>query len=113
MLHYLVERNLPLSQAYYQLMLDEQAQNYCVIKGLYKYKRLPFGMASAPAIFQRLMDTILQGIPGVICYIDDIMVTGATEEEHLKNLEQVLQRLQSYGFRLKLTKCRFMPCGTV
>ena len=36
------------------------------------------------------------------------MVTGATEEEHLKNLEQVLQRLQSYGFRLKLTKCRFM-----
>ena len=77
-------------------------------KGLYKYKRLPFGVASAPAIFQRLMDTILQGIPGVICYIDDIMVTGATEEEHLKNLEQVLQRLQSYGFRLKLTKCRFM-----
>ena len=44
----------------------------------------------------------------MICYIDDIMVTGATEEEHLKNLEQVLQRLQSYGFRLKLTKCRFM-----
>ena len=102
---------LDLSQAYHQLMLDEQAQNYCVInthKGLYKYKRLPFGVASAPAIFQRLMDTILQGIPGVICYIDDIMVTGATEEEHLKNLEQVLQRLQSYGFRLKLTKCRFM-----
>ena len=102
---------LDLSQAYHQLMLDEQAQNYCVInthKGLYKYKRLPFGVVSAPAIFQRLMDTILQGIPGVICYIDDIMVTGATEEEHLKNLEQVLQRLQSYGFRLKLTKCRFM-----
>ena len=45
-------------------MLDEQAQNYCVInthKGLYKYKWLPFSVASAPAIFQRLMDTILQG----------------------------------------------------
>ncbi len=56
-------------------------------------------------MFQKVMDQILQGIPGVICYIDDIMVTGA---EHLHNLESVLQRLQEYGGRLKLPKCRFL-----
>ena len=54
------------------------------------------------------MDQILQGIPGVICYIDDIMVTGATREEHLHTLELVLQRLLEYGVRLKQSKCRFM-----
>ena len=55
---------LDLSQAYLQLMLDDQSQSLVVInthKGLYKFTRLPFGVASAPAMFQKLMDTILQG----------------------------------------------------
>ena len=83
---------LDLSQAYLQLTLDEQSQNLVVInthKGLYKFNRLPFGVASAPAMFQKVMDTILHDIPGVICYVDDILVTGSTDEEHLSNLEQV------------------------
>jgi hypothetical protein len=103
--------HLDLSQAYLQLSLDEQSQKYVVInthKGLFKFKRLPFGVASAPAMFQKIMDTILQGIPGVICYVDDILVTGATEEEHLRNLEEVLRRLKKYGIRVKKSKCRFM-----
>ncbi len=69
---------LDLSQAYQQLLLDDQSKNLTTItthKGLYRYTRLPFGIASAPAIFQKTMDTILQGLPHVICYIDDIMVT--------------------------------------
>ena len=49
-----------------------------------------FGVASAPAVFQRAMDAILQGIPGVICYIDDIVVTGESEEDHMRNLDEVL-----------------------
>ena len=52
--------------------------------------RLPFGVASDPAVFQRAMDEVLQGIPRVICYIDDILVTGANEQEHLSNLKEVL-----------------------
>ena len=60
--------------------------------GLFRYCRLPFGIASAPAIFQRAMDTLLKGIPHVICYIDDL-----TEEEHVQNLTQVLHRLQEQG----------------
>ena len=67
---------LDLSQAYQQLTLDNESRKYVTInthKGLYQYTRLQFGVASAPAIFQRLTDTILQSIPNVICYIDDII----------------------------------------
>ena len=46
-------------------------------------------------------------MPHVICYIDDILITGCTEEEHLSNLEEVLRRLQEHGVRLKRNKCQF------
>ena len=102
---------LDLSQAYQQLPLDEQSKEYVTVnthRGLYRYTRLPFGIASAPAIFQQLMDTALQGIPHVICYLDDILVTGTDDDEHLRNLRTVFQRLQDHGFRLKREKCSFM-----
>lgn len=54
------------------------------------------------------METLLQGIPGVRVYIDDILVTGRTEEEHLKHLLEVLRRLQAAGMRLKREKCFFL-----
>ena len=55
------------------------------------------------------MENILQGLPGVSVYIDDILVTGKTLEEHLKNLEAVLTRLEKAGLRLKREKCEFLP----
>ena len=51
------------------------------------------------------MDTILQGIPGVMCYIDDILITGKTDAEHLTNLDEVLQKLHKHGF---CEKCKFL-----
>ena len=102
---------LDLSQAYQQLVLDDESKQYVTInthKGLYQYTRLPFGVASAPALFQKVMDTILQGIPHVICYIDDILVTGVNQEDHLRNLAEVLQRLQRHGISMKKAKCEFM-----
>ena len=53
------------------------------------------------------MDIILQGIEEVICYIDDILMMGSTDEEHLERLERVLQRLREYGLRVKNSKCDF------
>ena len=73
-------------------------------QGLYEYTRLPFGVTSAPAIFQKATDSILQGI---ICYLDDILVTGRSNEEHIRNLRTVLQRLQEHGVRLRREKCSF------
>ena len=101
---------LDFSAAYQQILLDEESRKLLTINthlGLFKYCRLPFGITSAPAIFQRLMDTLLQGIPHVICYIDDVLVTGLTEEEHLQNLTLVLHKLQELGMQLKQEKCAF------
>lgn len=53
------------------------------------------------------MDQILQGLPGVHCILDDMIVTGKTDEEHLRNLDSVLQRLQKFGLSVNLEKCYF------
>ena len=94
-----------------QLILDEESTKYVTIntpKGLHSYICLPYGAASAPAIFQKVMDTILQGLPHVICYIDDILVTGLDDKDHLCNLSQVLQHLHQHGVKVKKTKCEFL-----
>lgn len=101
---------IDLRQAYLQLPLDEASRIVTTIntsKGLYTYNRLPFGIASSPAIWQRTMDTILQGIPGVQCNQDDMIITGKTEDEHYKNLHSVLTKLKEYGLKANLEKCKF------
>jgi hypothetical protein len=102
---------LDLSHAYQQIELDEDSRQYVAIsthKGLFRYNRLPFGLASAPSIFQRTMENLLQGIPGVCVYIDDILITGRTDEEHLEHLDEVLRRLAEAGMRLKKGKCAYL-----
>ena len=102
---------IDLSHAYQQLPLDPNSRKLVTInthRGLFHYNRLPFGVASAPALFQRAMDTILQGLPNVICYIDDILVSSSTREEHLSTLEKVLQRLSKEGITVKYEKCVFL-----
>ena len=84
---------LDLSHTYLQLPLDDTSRDYLTInthKGLFEYTRLPFGVSSAPSIFQRTMESILQGIEHVAIYIDEILVTGRTEEKHLHTLDEVL-----------------------
>ncbi len=101
---------IDLTNAYQQMELEEGSRELVTInthKGLYRYTRLPFGVASAPALFQKTMDTALQDIPGVICYLDDILITGASDNEHLSNLEQVLERLKHYYIRARQEKCSF------
>ena len=101
---------LDMSQAYQQLSLDEESKKYVVVnthKGLFRFNRLPFGVSSAPGIFQRAMESLLQDIPSVVVYIDDILIAGATEAEHLQTLDQVLERLESAGLTLKKEKCAF------
>ena len=91
------------------MLLDDESCTLATVNthlGLFRYRRLPFGIASKPAVFQHAMDTILQGILHVICYIDDVLITGKTEE-HLQNLTQVLHKLKEQGMWLKEAKCTF------
>ena len=102
---------LDLAHAYQQIPLDEESRKLVVIntqKGLFRYNRLPFGISSAPAIFQRTIEGVLQGIPHVCVYIDDILITGHDDAEHLKILDAVLSRLEAAGMRLKKGKCEYM-----
>lgn len=102
---------LDLSHAYQQLLLDDESKKYVVInttKGLFRYTRLPYGISSAPGIFQREMEHLFQGIPGVVVYLDDILVAGEDEQSHLRTLETVLHRLSETGLRVKQSKCLFM-----
>ena len=75
--------------------------------GLYRWSRLPFGVASSPAIFQGIMDKVLRGLNHVVWYLDDILVSGEDDEQHLKNLAEVLYRLEKYGLRGRLSECQF------
>ena len=63
-----------------QLLLEKDSCQYLIINAL-RFVLL----ASAPAIFQKTIDSILRGLKGVLFYIDDILITGGSETEHLKN----------------------------
>ena len=102
---------IDLRHDYLQMEVEEQSRPFLTInttRGLYQYQRLPYGGASAPAIWQRAMDQILQGIPGVFCYLDDIIVTGSTLKEHLERLATLLKRLEEYGLKANREKCKFL-----
>lgn len=71
------------------------------------FNRLPFGIKTAPAKFQRIMKQAMVDIPGTIVYLDDILIMAPTQVKHNKRLHATLRRLQEWGFRLKFEKCKF------
>ena len=77
--------------------LDEASKKLVTVnthRGLYQFNRLPFRISSAPSIFQRPIEVILQGLDHVSVYLDGILLTGTIVEEHLQLLEEVLSRLE-------------------
>ncbi|XP_055614909.1 uncharacterized protein K02A2.6-like [Toxorhynchites rutilus septentrionalis] len=87
---------IDLSDAYLQVEIEEASRKLLTInthKGLFLYNRLPPGVKSAPGAFQRIIDSMLAGIPGVKPYLDDILIAGKTQEEHDRSLNDVLQRI--------------------
>ena len=101
---------LDLRQAYHQMEVTEESKKYLTInthKGLFQYNRLVFGVTSCPAIWQRAIDQVLQGVPDTQCILDDMIITGKTDEEHLENLEKLLKRLQDAGLKANKEKCEF------
>ena len=84
--------------------MDEASKLYTTIsthRGLYRYNCLPFGVSATPAIFQRTLEKLLYGIPNVCVYLDSVLVIGKTSKEHLENLGDVLNSLETAGMKLK------------
>uniref|UniRef100_A0A6G5AB96 Putative tick transposon n=1 Tax=Rhipicephalus microplus TaxID=6941 RepID=A0A6G5AB96_RHIMP len=104
--------SMDLKSGYWQIEVDERDREktaFVTPDGLYEFKVLPFGLCSAPATFQRLMDTVLSGLKWQTClvYLDDVIVFSKTFEEHLSRLLSVFRAIRSAGLTLKPEKCHF------
>ena len=99
-----------LKSAYNQLVLDDKAREYLTLntpRGLVRPTRLSFGYASAPSLFQRTLDNLLCGLPGMAVFLDDVIIAALSSEVHLERLREVLKRLSESGLRVNREKCRF------
>ena len=74
---------------------------------MYKFNHLDFGIKVAPAIFQRVMETVLCGLDFAVAYLDDILLKSENPEEHNENVFEVFRRIQDNGFNRKEEKCEF------
>lgn len=105
---------LDLKNGYWQIPLHPESKPITAFTvpgvGLFQFKRLPFGLHSAPATFQRLLDTIIGPDlePKAFAYLDDIIILGKTFDEHIELLEKVFNRLRGAGLKLNPDKCQFV-----
>lgn len=98
------------NSGFWQIKLDEESKEYTTFItpfGRYQYCKMPFGISAAPEFFQRQMNKILGDSKGVVCMMDDILVTGSTKEEHDLRLEEVLAKIERSGMTLNKDKCEF------
>ncbi|KAK3511225.1 hypothetical protein QTP70_033615 [Hemibagrus guttatus] len=88
---------------------DEWKNAFHTTRGHYEYCVMPFGLTDAPAVFQALINKVFRDLlgKGVIAYIDDILVYSTSMEEHVRQVREVLTRLQRHHLYVKLEKCEF------
>lgn len=101
---------LDASSGFWQIPLDPDSRKlttFITPMGRFCFRRLPFGISSAPEIFQRLMSTLLKDHEGVVVVMDDVLVYGSNEEEHNQRLTAVLETIRQSGLKLNKAKCRF------
>ena len=103
---------LDLAKGFWQIRIadgDRQKTAFTTPFGLYEFTRLPFGLNSAPGVFQATMTRVLSDLLWTICvvYIDDILIYSDTWEEHLEAIDKVLDRLIKANLKIKLSKCEF------
>lgn len=104
---------LDLYSGFYQLGLSPESRKYTsfsVNGKKYEFKRLPMGLKNSPAYFTRMMNHVLSGLIGFDClvYLDDLIIFGATLDEHNEHLRKVLEKLKKFGLKLQPDKCEFL-----
>nr|XP_041633078.1 uncharacterized protein LOC121502930 [Drosophila kikkawai] len=104
---------LDLKNGYWQIPVAPDSRECTAFtvpgRGLFHWRVMPFGLHSAPATFQRALDTVIgpDMEPHAFAYLDDIIVIGSTLEEHVANLGEVFRRLRRANLRLNRGKCHF------
>lgn len=101
---------IDLTCAYHQLPLHADSRDFTAFithEGLFRFRCVPYRLASAPSAFQKIMEMVLKGVPGVRNYLDNIIVYAASQIEHDKTLHTVIQKLADAGLALNMQKCTF------
>ena len=101
---------LDANSGFWQIPLAKQSRHlttFITPFGQYCFNKLPFGISSAPEHFQKHMSKILEGLEGVLCLMDDILVFGGNAAEHDERLKAVLTQIAAAGATLNPTKCEF------
>lgn len=104
---------LDLASGYYQVKIkesDKQKTAFSTSDGHFHFNSMPMGTKNSPATFQKLMNMALSGLTGTKCfvYLDDVVVYGASLEDHNKKLKDVFLRLREFNLKLQPRKCFFL-----
>jgi len=96
-----VYHNIPVAQE------DRDKTAIITRRGLFRFRKMPFGLSSAPGTFQRLMDVVFSGLNyySVLVYLDDVVVFGPSVETLIERLEEVLRRLRDANLKINTRKC--------
>lgn len=99
-----------IKDAFYHIKLDEQSSNYCTFSspyGCFKFLRAPFGLASIPEIFQKLVNKYFGDIKNVIVYFDDILCATNTKKEIDDTVKEVISRAKQYNIKFNPDKIQY------
>ena len=99
-----------LSSGYWHIKLDKKSSfltTFQINFGRFRWLRLPFGLSVSSEIFQKKLLEAITGLKGIVCIADDIVIHGATENEHDQNLSNLIKRCEMKNIKLNKSKLRY------